>query len=145
MRLLGHPVHPMLVHFPIVLWTIATVAYVTIAAGAGEPAMLVAKLANAAGLIVAILAMLAGALELRAIDKQSEAMQVAVWHMMIMATSWTCFVLAFVLSVSTTLSHSTAEFGAAAGAVAGFVLMGVGGWFGGRLVYEFGIAVKGRS
>jgi len=145
MRFLGHPVHPMFVHFPIVLWTIATAAYVSVAAGAGEPAMLIAKLANAVGLIMAMLAMLAGALELRAIDKESEAMQVAVWHMMIMATSWTCFVLAFVLSVSTALSPSTAELAAAAGAVAGFVLMGVGSWFGGRLVYEFGIAVKGRS
>jgi len=73
MRFLGHPVHPMFVHFPIVLWTIATAAYVSVAAGAGEPAMLIAKLANAVGLIMAMLAMLAGALELRAIDKESEA------------------------------------------------------------------------
>jgi len=29
--------------------------------------------------------------------------------------------------------------------VAGFVLMGVGGWYGGRLVYEFGIAVKDKA
>jgi len=33
----------------------------------------------------------------------------------------------------------------AACAAAGFLLMGVGGWLGGRLVYEFGIAVKDRT
>lgn len=77
MRFFGHPIHPMLVHFPIVLWTIA-----------------------------------AGAL---------------------------------MLSISTGLDHSTAQIAAAACAAAGFLLMGVGGWYGGRLVYEFGIAVKDRT
>jgi uncharacterized membrane protein len=145
MRFLGHPVHPMLVHFPVALWTVATGAYVWIAVGAGDVAAVIASLANGAGLVMAILAMLAGALELRTIDSQSEAMQVAIWHMMIMATSWMCFVLALVLSLSTALDHATGQLAAAACAVAGFVLMSVGGWFGGRLVYEFGIAVKGKA
>lgn len=144
MRLLGHPVHPMLVHFPIALWTVATGAYVWIAVDAGETASAIASFANGAGSIMAMLAMLAGLLELRSIDNRSEAMLVAVWHMMIMATSWMCFVAAWVLSVSTALDRSTAQVAAATCAIAGFVLMSVGGWFGGRLVYEFGIAVKGR-
>jgi uncharacterized membrane protein len=32
-----------------------------------------------------------------------------------------------------------------AAAGAGFLLMSVGGWFGGRLVYQYGIAVKSRA
>ncbi len=145
MRLFGHPIHPMLVHFPIVLWTVAAGAYVASAAGMSEPFDMIARFANAGGLIVAVLAMLAGALELRSIASQSEAMRVATWHMMVMATAWVCFLVALMLSVSPGLDHSTARIAAAGCAAAGFLLMGVGGSYGGRLVYEFGVAVKDRT
>ncbi|MFZ0764562.1 MAG: DUF2231 domain-containing protein [Bradyrhizobium sp.] len=145
MRLFGHPIHPMLVHFPIVLWTVAAGAYVAGAAGVTEPVAMIAKFANSGGLIMAMLAMLAGVLELRSISSQSEAMRVATWHMMIMATVWICFLVALMLSISVGFDPSTAQLAAAACAVAGFLLMGVGGWYGGRLVYEFGVAVKDRT
>ena len=144
MRLFGHPVHPMLVHFPVVFWTVAAGAYVASAAGVSEPADVVAKLANSAGLTMAMVAMLAGLFELRSIDSRSDAMRVATWHMMIMATVWVCFLIALMLSMSTGLEATTARPATVACAVVGFLLMGVGGWFGGRLVYEFGVAVKAK-
>lgn len=145
MRLFGHPIHPMLVHFPIALWTVAAGTYVASLAGVTGPFDMVAKFANGGGLIMAMPAMLAGALELRTIASQSVAMRVATWHMMAMATAWFCFLAALVLSISTELDHSTARIAAAACAVAGFLLMGLGGWYGGRLVYEHGVAVKDRA
>jgi len=60
MRIFGHPVHPMLVHFPIAFWTVATVAYGLVASGASELAVPLAKFSNGAGLLLAMLAMLAG-------------------------------------------------------------------------------------
>jgi uncharacterized membrane protein len=142
MRIFGHPIHPMLVHFPIAFWTVAVGAYVWAAAGASESAAMVAKFANGAGLIVALLAMLAGLLELRFIASESQAMQVARWHIMVMSTVWICFLVAMRLSISTGPDHSTAKVGAVACAGVGFLLMGIGGWLGGRLIYEFGVAVK---
>jgi uncharacterized membrane protein len=146
MRIWGHPVHPMLVHFPVAFWTAATVAYVAAAAGLDERAIGLAKLANGAGLTMAILAMAAGLLELRAIDGRSEAMRVANWHLMIMATVWLCYLLALLLPISTaaTMDTRTAQLGTAASAVIGFLLMSVGGWLGGRLVYEFEIGAISR-
>jgi len=135
----------MLVHFPIALGTVAVGASVASAADVAEPVDMIANFANSGGLIMAMLAMLAGLLELRTIGNQSEAMRVATWHMMIMATVWVCFLVALMLSISTGLDHSTAQIAAAACAVAGFLLMGAGGWYGGRLVYEFGIAVKDQT
>ena len=143
MRLFGHPIHPMLVHFPIALWSVATAAHVASAAGLTGSFDMIAKFANGGGLVMATLAMVPGLLELRNILPQSEAMRVATRHMMMMATAWFCFLLAMMLSIST--DPSAAKFGPAACAVVGFLLMGVGGWYGGRLVYEFGVAVKDRT
>jgi uncharacterized membrane protein len=147
MRLLGHPIHPMLVHFPIVFWTVAAAAYVADAAGMGgegAAAVVIAMYSNAAGLITAMLAMGAGLLELRSLE--GRPMQVAIWHMMLMATAWICFVLALVLPISSgpRVDHSIASLAGVASAIFGFLLMGAGGWLGGRLVYEFGTGVKSR-
>jgi len=57
---------------------------------------------------------------------------------MIMLTVWVCFLIAMLLAGPTGLDHSTAQVGAAACAAVGFILMSIGG----RLVYEFGVAVK---
>ena len=113
MRLFGHPIHPMLVHFPIALWTVAAGAYVASAADVTAPVAMIAKFANGGGLIMAMLAIF--------------------------------FLVALLLSISTGLDHSTAQIAAAVCAVAGFLLMGVGGWYGGRLVYEHGVAVNASN
>jgi uncharacterized membrane protein len=139
MRIFGHPVHPMLVHFPIVFWTVAAAAYVASAAGITESIDGIAKFANSAGLIMAILAMIAGFIELRTIDSRSEA----TWHMTIMATAWFCFLVALMFSTSTILDHWMVNLAVGTCAVVGFLLMAVGGWFGGRLVYEFGVGLIG--
>jgi uncharacterized membrane protein len=105
MRLFGHPVHPMLVHFPIALWTVAAGAYVVGAAGVSELPAVIARFANIGGLVMSTLAMLAGVLELRSIGSQSEAMRVATWHMMIMATVWVCFLLALMVSIPDSITQ----------------------------------------
>ena len=143
MRFLGHPVHPMLVHFPIALWTIAVIAYVANAVGMMDAADKIAEISNGAGLIMALLAMLAGGFELRTIDSRSEAMRVATSHMMLMAMVWFCFLAALVLQVSS--GRSASPLVVAACAVAGFLLMVAGARLGGRLVYDFGVAVKSEG
>jgi len=90
----------------------------------------------------ALLAMFAGLFDLRSNAIGSQAMQVATWHIMAMSTVWICFLVAMLLSISTELDYLTAKVGAVACAVVGFLLMAIGAWLGGRLVYEFGVAVK---
>jgi uncharacterized membrane protein len=147
MRIWGHPVHPILVHFPVAFWTVAALAHVAAAAGLGSGAIEIAKLANVAGLVMALPAMAAGFLELRTIDERGQAMNVATWHMMIMAAAWFCFLVALLLSTSsqTIIDRGTAQIVTAASAGLGFVLMSVGGWLGGRLVYEFGIGARKKE
>ena len=145
MRLWGHPIHPMLVHFPVVFWTVAAAAYIAAAAGV-EAAADIATFSNGAGLIFAMLAMTAGLIDLRTIAGDGEAMGVAISHMTAMASAWFCFMLALVMATSAAgLDKPTAQLAGAASACAGFLLLGVGGWLGGRLVYEFGIGVTARK
>lgn len=150
MRLAGHPLHPMLVHFPVAFWTVATAAHVAATAGLAEVGWL-AGLAGGAGLATAALAMIAGAAELPRIDRDSAAMRIATWHMMTMATVWLLYLVAFLLqgmAVSPESgpppSASAANLIATASAVAGFVLMAGGGWLGGQLVYGHGVGVGDR-
>jgi uncharacterized membrane protein len=136
----------MLVHFPVVFWTVATAAYIGNAAGVRDAAG-VAQFSNGAGLTTAILAMILGLIELRSIGSRDEAMRIAISHMMAMATAWVCFMFALVMPISTGagLDRSTAQLASVATACFGFLLMGIGGWLGGRLVYEFGIGVAARE
>ena len=96
-----------------------------------------------AGLVTALLAMLAGGFELRTIDARSEAMQVATWHMMLMAMVWFCFAAALILQRG--MEPPASPFFVAACAVAGFLITVAGARMGGTLVYEFGVAVKTDS
>src|SRR5262249_47435821 len=132
MRIFGHPVHPMLVHFPVAFWTVATGAYLWVASDAGEPVVVIAKLANSAGLVMAVLAMFAGLLELRSIDKDSDAMRGAILHMMIMAPVLGFFLLALMFSIFASPDRSSIQFCEAVCAGVGFLLMAIGGWLGGR-------------
>jgi len=145
MRLFGHPIHPMLVHFPIAFWTVAMPAYMSAAAGVGDLAGTIARFSNAAGLAMAVLAMLAGLADLRSIDRRSAAMTVATRHMMVMATVWTCFLFALMLPILPDLDRSTAQLGAATAAGFGFLLMAIGGWLGGQLVYRHGVGVAQQA
>jgi len=132
----------MLVHFPIVFWTVATGAYVAAIVTKGDMAFVIAKSANGAGAIMAVVAMIVGLLELRTIESESRAMTVATWHMMVMASAWLLFLVALLAPALPDLDPSSARFAAAGCAGVGFLLMACGGWLGGRLVYEFGIAVR---
>lgn len=144
MRLFGHPIHPVLVHFPIAFWTLATLAYVGAVAGFDAPLVAVAKFANAGGLLMAVPAMAAGVLEYRSIDVKSEAFRIATSHLMLMASAWTLFLAGLLLPLSPSIAPAAAGLAAAIASVIGFLLLSVGGWLGGRLVYEFGTGMKVR-
>lgn len=147
MRLWGHPLHPVLVHFPIALWTVAAAAYVASVINGSDTAAVIGRMANAGGLAMAALAMLAGLFELRSIDSQSDAQRVASWHMTLMGMTWICFLFALLLPMTrgAASAGTLTDLVVAGSAAVGFLLMVLGGRLGGRLVYEFGIAVRRSS
>lgn len=137
--MLGHPIHPAIVHFPIALLLSATIADLAWVAGlTGD--VHVGAVMMAGGLAAALVAMGAGLVDFTRLEQHvvPHAMQ----HMSAVGLAWLGYAVALylrrdALAGATMLSTPTI--------VASFVsalLLALGGWLGGRLVYSFGAGVS---
>lgn len=145
LRLGGHPLHPALVHFPVVGWTLAPV-FDGIAVATRDPAWWQCSWWSlAGGALVALPAMLAGFMDLMALPAEHPGQAVAQRHMLLMGSAWSVSVLDLVLRPL----HATPEGNAAwldlGLSLTGFVFLAAGGYAGARLVYDFGIGQSDRS
>lgn len=143
LRLAGHPLHPLLVHFPIALWSIAAFAEVGGWTRGGDAWWAVSFGAQALGVLVAVAAMATGALDLAALARSHPAADTAVWHMFAMGSAWLLFVASVALR-GWPVSGPPPMLASVA-ILAGFVAMVGGGWLGGQLVYRFGVGVGGSE
>jgi uncharacterized membrane protein len=137
--MLGHPVHPAIVHFPIALLLSATAADLAGAAGLTGDFHIAAVL-MAAGLAMGLVAMGAGVADLVKLDDStaSKAMQ----HASVVGLAWIGYAVALYLRKdSLTASASAPGAAALAFSVASALVLAFGGWLGGRLVYTFGANV----
>jgi uncharacterized membrane protein len=141
-RLLGHPVHPMLVHFPIVFWSCAVAADVGSLFTEAPVAAELAAGALALGCASGLLAMSTGVLDFTALPKESPARDAAVMHLMTMCSAWLIFLLA--LALHGYPPQMPVPVAAQLTTAAGFLIMAFGGWLGGKLVYEFGVGTTSR-
>jgi uncharacterized membrane protein len=139
-RLFGHPVHPMLVHFPIVFWSCALAADVAGVAAHAPHAAELASATLALGGASGLLAMIAGILDFVGLAKDSPARDPAVAHLMAMCGAWLIFLMA--LALHGYPPAPVVSIVALITTLVGFVTMAIGGWLGGKLVYEFGVGRK---
>jgi uncharacterized membrane protein len=140
LRLAGHPLHPLLVHFPIALWTIAAFAEIGGWARGGDTWWAVSSGAQALGVLVAVAAMATGASDFASLARAHPAADTAVWHMLAMGTAWLLFVASVALRGWP--ASGPPPVAASVAAFAGFASMVGGGWLGGQLVYRFGVGVR---
>jgi uncharacterized membrane protein len=136
-RLLGHPVHPMLVHFPIVFWSCALAADVADLFTEGTVAPEVTAATLALGCASGLLAMITGVVDFTELPKDSPARDSAVTHLMTMCTAWLIFL--FALALHGIPPKVPVSIAAQAATAVGFAIMAFGGWLGGKLVYVFGV------
>ena len=140
LRLLGHPLHPMVVAFPLAFWVGGTAWYVVALVA---PAALWSRLGFwtlVLGLAGALPAVASGLWDLAALPRDHPAEITAWWHMGVMSTALCCF-LGSVLLHRGHLDAATPPGAAVGLAVAGVVLTLGGGWLGGELVFRHGVAV----
>lgn len=142
-----HPFHPALVHFPIGAWGIATGLDVIFILGTGSffwENMAAALIGI--GLVAALASILAGIADLLSINRtRPELMDKIFVHATIMMGAWSLYFIAILLRIETGELSLAMNVPAAICSIIGFVILMVGGWFGGNLVYTYGANVHVES
>jgi uncharacterized membrane protein len=131
-----HPLHPMLVAFPIGLWVFSLVSDIVWRCGATDAWILVAYYCMLGGTIGALAAAVPGFIDYLSI-KNPRVNQIATWHMLIN------FSLVFLFAINLWLRtrsgmDATLPFVLN---ILGNGLLVVSGWLGGEMVYVHGVAV----
>ena len=144
-RLLGHPVHPILTDFPIALWSTSLLGDVA-AAWRGQMAYRqFAFWLLALGLIIAVAAIVVGLIDYAAIPQGHPAIKGATWHMWIMLTAATVYGCSLIAHAGRFASSRFAMWVGIGLSAVGLVLLTIGGWFGGEMVFRHGIGSRGES
>lgn len=145
LRLGGHPLHPALVHFPVVCWTATPFLYGVYLLRRDLAFWRYAFWCDGMGVAMAILAMSAGFMDLLAIPAKHPAQATGQRHMLLMASAWCIYTVVLVacpVGVTPTVTRACLGLGLS---LAGFALLGIGAYAGARLVYDFGIGQTGVS
>lgn len=132
----NHPVHPMLVAFPIGLWVFSLAADVIYFAGGGPAWATVAWYTMGGGIVGAVAAALPGFIDLLAM-KESEAKRLGSIHAILNMGALILFVADFFLRGNNPPNAVTFILSAL-----GVLTITVSGWLGGSMIYEYGAAVE---
>ena len=137
---MAHPIHPALVHFPIACWSLSTIGDIA-SMQFGEKGWWIAGTLLALGTLSAIAAMLAGLIELGKIDAQSPAVHVANKHMVFVTVAWAFYAASLFIRWQGAgfTQPGWIEIGLSG---FGFLFLCFGAWFGGSLVFRYGVGVR---
>lgn len=133
----GHPIHPMLVVFPIGLWVFSLVADLIYVAGGGIAWSMTAFYAIAGGIIGAVAAAVFGAIDLYSM-KDQVIRRIGTMHMILNLAVTVLFAFNLGWRVA---GEPDAITPIVISAIA-LVLLGISGWLGGEMVYKHGAGVQ---
>ncbi|RUO39780.1 hypothetical protein CWE15_08450 [Aliidiomarina taiwanensis] len=137
-----HPLHPVLVHFPVSCWSLAVLTDIAnlffgeLSWRWSNPLLLV-------GCGTGVVAMLAGFIEFMRVP-EGAALRDAYWHMGLMALALVLFTLRLLLGIEQFQVRAPEPVLLLISGV-GFLCLLVGGWFGGRLVYHHGVGQDNKT
>jgi uncharacterized membrane protein len=138
----GHPLHPALVHFPIALLLSATVADLAWLAGLTQDTH-VGAIMMAAGLFMGLVAMGAGLVDFARLDQA--IVPHALRHIGAVGLAWLGYAIALYLRRDSLFGTAAIDGATVAVSLASGLLLALGGWLGGRLVFTFGAGVSKRD
>ena len=135
----GHPVHPILIPFPLALWVTSFAADVLFYFLRHPTLLVISKFLLAAGCLGGVAAAIPGIIDWLAI-KNDDVKNVANWHARLNVIALIVFAISFFLRLS---SYSqlvgrklTIPFLLS---LVGVILIAISGWLGGELVFRFGV------
>lgn len=133
----GHPIHPMLVVFPIGLWVASFVCDLIFLAQGTVLWPVLAFYAMAGGVIGAVLAAIPGAIDLFTMTDQ-RTRRIGLVHMAINIT----LVALFLINLFWRMNVPVGSTGPIFLSLVSILLLGVSGWLGGEMVYVRGAGVS---
>jgi uncharacterized membrane protein len=132
-----HPIHPILVAFPIGLWVFSVAADLIYHLGWGRAVWAdVAFYAVGAGIVGALLAAVPGFIDFLSIT-DARVRTIGLYHMVANLTAVLIFAVSFWLRWIGTVGFLPAGVG-----MIGLVVLAFGGWLGGELVFVHSMGVK---
>ena len=137
-KLLGHPIHPMLIVFPLGLLATAVAFDIVGLAKSDASWFGVSYWMIAAGIIGGLLAAVFGLIDWWAIRPDTRAKRIGLWHAGVNVLVVLLFIGSWLMRSSAPQSPSSAALTLSFVAV---VLALVGGWLGGELVDRLGVGV----
>ena len=148
LRIAGHPVHPMIIPFPIVLYTLAVVGDIVYLATGSDFWYRLGFVGMGLGIVTALVAAATGFAEYLTIPRRIQAKRMATAHALVLvgATGLMLVSLIFRATAQGVAFPETPLTGAPLGGavslnLAAFGLLLVGGWYGGHLVYVHGVGL----
>jgi uncharacterized membrane protein len=142
----GHPVHPMIIPFPIALWVFSLVADV-IYLWRGNPVWrdYVAFYALLGGIIGAAVAAVPGLIDWLSL-KDPKIVKIANWHARLNVIALLIFAASFYLRTTSGAGLVSESYTIPlALSVLGVILITISGWLGGEMVFKHGVAVEAQS
>lgn len=134
----GHPSHPPLTDVSIGAYTVATAMFVLGALDVQRTQMAHgALLALSGGLIVAVPTVLTGLIDWCGIQKGTPARRLATWHLFVMITATVLFATTWLLQRPGYV-HGTVKTSAWIVAIAAELMLAIGGYIGGTIVFAYG-------
>ncbi len=137
--LAGHPIHPMLIPFPLALWATSFAVDILFYFLRHPTLLIVAKFMIAAGCLGAIAAAIPGIIDWLSI-KNGDVKKVANWHARLNIAALVVFAISLFLRMG---SYSdlvgrrlTIPFLLS---LVGVILIMISGWLGGELVFRYGV------
>lgn len=133
--MVAHPIHPAVVHFPFGLLLTSTIVDLGHLGGLWPEAHYAAWL-MASGLVAALVAVAAGLFDFRRLNDAQ--VPYALRHMGTMAIAVVGYGIALYLRRETLTAAAEPSAASVGVAVASAVVLAIGGWLGGELVYRHG-------
>lgn len=144
-RFAGDPTHPAVVHFPLALYP-ATVLFDVLALTRGDGSLYThgAFILILAATAMAVVAMVTGFAELLDIRPDARAWKLAITHMSVQLTAATVLIVSLLLRLGH-VDDARPPLAAIILTVAGTLILFVGGWLGGRMVFQQGVGVEAHD
>ena len=142
-----HPIHPMLIVFPIGLWIFSLACdLIRLAGASGDAWSTVAFFSMIGGLIGALCAAVPGLIDLLFYKGGAPPLKkVALTHMAINLTAVVLYAINIWLRASGPANLGTSLSAPVVLSIIGVALLCVSGWLGGQMVHVYGVGVEGRE